>query len=264
MFDQRAGRLAATVLAATAALLVSSRPAAAGIVNVQSILATEAEEGLSGALTGSIDWRTGNTDYLFLSAAPVARYRAGDHLFIGILRADRKTSEGTELVSRLFEHGRYRYSFTDRLLGEVFAQHEFDEIRRLQVRALVGAGPKFDVFKGEGYSASFGVAYMLEYERLRDDMQVDAGTDDLQHRISSYLLGHYEIDDRLQLVETFYVQPRLTDPNDIRFLNDSTLVVSVTKKLSFNTTFNVSFDNAPPATIEKLDTALTSSVTYDF
>lgn len=245
-------------------LALSGRSARAGIVNVQSVLATEANEGLSGNLSGSLDWRTGNIDYLFVSASPVARVRMGDHLLIGIVRLERKSSQGTTLVSRTFEHLRYRYTINDWLLGEVFAQHEYDAIRRLQLRSLVGAGPKIDLFEGKGYGLAFGVAYMLEYERLRDDMEIDAGARDFQHRISSYLVGHYEIDDRLQVVGTTYAQPEITEPSDVRFLLESSLVVSLTKQLSLSNTFNVSYDSRPPATIEKVDTALITSVAYEF
>jgi putative salt-induced outer membrane protein YdiY len=245
-------------------LLAGARPAAAGIVNIQSILATEAKEGLSGALAGSLDWRTGNVSFLFLGATPVARYRAGDHLFVAIWRAEHRTSRGDTLVSRTFEHLRYRYSLTDFLLGEVFAQHEYDAIRRLELRALVGAGPKLDLLKEEGYGLSLGVAYMLEHERIKRDALPDAGQTSFKHRISSYVVGHYAIDERLQLVNTVYAQPKIDGPADFRLLNESQLVMRLTTKLALTVAFTAAFNSTPADTIENLDTTLINQVAYEF
>jgi putative salt-induced outer membrane protein YdiY len=236
----------------------------AGIVNVQSILTTEAEEGLSGSVTGSLDWRTGNTDLLLLSVAPVASYRSGDHLFVTLIKGEFGESADERIIFRSFEHLRYRYSITDRVLGEAFAQHTFDEFKRLRLRALFGAGPNFTLVTRDKLTVSLGLAYMLEYEELSDDGAIDAGETDLAHRASTYLTGAYELDDRVQLVNTVYAQPRLNDPADMRVLDESQLVVKLTEKVSLKTSFIVAYDRAPPADIERLDTALKTAITYAF
>ncbi len=244
-----------------AALLVPTE-STAGIYNMQSILATEADEGLSGAISGSADWRKGNVDYLFLSATPLARYRAGDHLVIGMMRGDRKTSAGSTIISNTLEHIRYRYTVSDRLLGEVFAQHTFDDIKRLNLRALLGAGPMITIVDGKSYALDLGVSYMLEYEKLRDDEFDDAGVTDVQHRNSTYLTGHYEAKDRFQIAESVYIQPRLTGASDIRLLSESQLTFKITERLSYTTSFTIAYDSRQPDNVKRLDTALRSSITF--
>jgi len=245
-------------------VLVSAGEARAGIVNVQSALSTSADEGVSGSVTGTADWRTGNTNLLVLGAAAVVRYRRGDHLWLGIAKGDLGKSNGARIIAKTFAHLRYRYRFDRLVLGEVFAQHELDQFRRLATRALVGAGPMFDLVDRKNLSVGLGVAYMLEYEKLRNDGAIDAGQSDVQHRLSSYVTAHYQLDDHLELVETAYAQPRLTDAADYRLLSDSQLVVKVNSKISLSTTFSVAFDNRPPATIKKTDTALKSAVSVSF
>ncbi len=252
------------LMAIAAALAHAPLPARAGIVNVQSILTAEAEEGFSGAVSGSIDWRTGSTDLLLLSAAPVARYRQSDHLIIGIVRGELGRTDGQRIIARTFEHLRYRYQLRDWILAEVFTQHEYDDFRRLRLRALLGAGPKVDLFRGEHGGIGLGLAYMLEYEQLQDDDEVDAGRTDLAHRLSSYLVGTYDVDERLQLVETLYAQPRLTDASDLRLLSDSSLIVALSKAFSVTTTFSLSWDTETPASIVELETALKSAIAYTF
>lgn len=254
----------AALFALAAAVLSTPATARAGIVNVQSILTNEAEEGLSGSLTGSLDWRTGNVDLLLLSAAPTARYRSGDHLGIAIVKGELGERVGERFIFRSFEHLRYRYSFTELILGEAFVQHTFDEFKRLRLRALFGAGPNVTLIGRDNLRVQFGVAYMLEYEELRDDGAIDAGETDLAHRASTYLTGAYELDDRVQLVNTVYAQPRLDDPSDVRLLDESELVVQLTEKLSLTTSFSMAYDRAPPAEIKRLDTALKTAITYSF
>ena len=257
-YQWRAGALCA------AAIICIASAANAGIVNVQSILATEAKPGISGAIALSADWRTGNTDLLVASAAPIARYRAGRNLLVGIVRGEIGRSRGADIIFKTFEHLRYRYTLSRFIDGELFGQHEFDKFRRLKLRALVGMGPKVTLTKSKRFHAAVGVAYMLEYEQLRDDGASDSGQSELQHRASNYITGSFEIDERVQAIETFYIQPRLTDAGDIRLLNESQLVVKLTKKVSLTTTFTLSYDRRPPDTIEKLDTALKSGLTLEF
>lgn len=240
----------------------SATTARAGIYNVQSILATEADPGLSGAISGSADYRSGNVDYVSLTAGPVARYSSGNHLIIGLAQANYKTSNDTTIISRFFEHLRYRYSFNDRVLGEVYGQHEFDGVKRLRLRALVGAGPKVELLRAKSYGLDLGVSYMLEYEALQDDGPPDSGATYLQHRNSTYAIARYELDDRVQLIETAYYQPRLTGASDYRVLNETQISFSLTKRLSFATSFNVSYDSRPPNTIKRLDKSLTSTLTF--
>jgi len=255
-------------------LLFVSATADAGIVNVQSILASNAPEGVSGSITGSADWRTGNTNLLLLSAAPTARFRAGDHLVIALVQGDfgRTTvaDQSKTIMKKTFEHLRYRYTLTSRLLGEAFAQHTFDEFRRIELRVVAGAGPKYDFVQRAGVSAAVGVAYMLEYERV-DDAYRDSGDEQLVHRASSYLTGSYSLDDRVQLVETLYAQPRLTDFGDVRLLNDTSVVLKLTSKVSLTTSFNISYDSEPPepidpagVEIETVDTALKTAISIGF
>ncbi len=243
--------------------LTTPQTSYAGIYNMASILATDPDEGLSGNISGSADWRTGNVEYLFLSATPLARYRSGKHLLIGMMRGDRKTSRGNTIISKTLEHVRYRYTLSEKWLGEVFAQHVFDDVKRLNLRGLFGVGPKATIVDGKEYGLDMGVAYMLEYEKLREDEEADAGDTDLAHRNSTYVTGHYESGDKFQIAETLYVQPRLTGPSDFRLLSQSQLTVQLTKRLSYTTSFTIAYDSRPPNTVQKLDTALQTSFTFE-
>jgi hypothetical protein len=264
------GRVVALAAWALALILMLARPAAADIVNVVSVISVAPEEGLTGSLTGAIDARRGRVSRLVLTAAPVLRYRHGSHLFITY--GSGEYDQDNEAVNRLFGHARYRYRVMPRLIGEVFTQHETNPGVEQEYRGLVGAGPLFDLITRKQARVALGVAYMLEYERIEDDVACPpeqpgcAGDPGLQHRVSSYLTANYQLDTNLQVVETLYVQPLVTDPgSDFRLLNDIQVAVLVTKFLSFNTTLSWVYDRAPNPTIyTRYDITLKSALTLQF
>lgn len=261
-------RASALVAAALASLF--SAPAAANIVNVVSVISVEPEEGMSGSLTGALDLRRGRASRLMLSAAPVLRYRSGDHLFIAY--GSGEYDEDNELVNKVFGHARYRLRLMPRLIGEVFTQHETNPGLEQEYRGLIGIGPLVDVFAREGVRVAWGAAYMLEYERVDDDVVCPpeepgcAEDPGLQHRVSSYLTASYQMDDRVQLVATVYAQPRVTDPlDDFRLLNDAQVAVLLTRSVSWSTTLSWVYDRAPNPTIfERYDVTLRSAITVQF
>jgi hypothetical protein len=245
--------------------LLSPREASAQIVNVQALF-DEATSPLggSGGAELSLDWRTGSTDLLVVRGLVLGQWRSEKHTVLGVARGEYGYAQDTLIVSKVLEHVRYRYRFTDWLQGETFVQHELDAFRRLRLRALVGAGPRFTLWSSEGGSLVLGVAAMLEYEQLRHDELPDAGAERLDPRLSSYALGRLKLLENMSLVETLYVQPRLTLFSDVRVLNDTSLVIDVNKRLTFGMGFILTYDAAPPATVSRFDTQLRSTLGVKF
>ncbi len=272
MVIRRFSKNRGALLAAALVLFLGSE-VRAQIVNVQSSLTTEAEEGLSGSISGSVDWRTGNIERLWMNLTPVGRFRRGDHLFVGIASAevfDPFADDAADRDVKTLGHLRYRYTVNKRLIGEVFTQHEFNERRRLLTRGLVGGGPKLQLISTKETQLGLGVAYMFEYELLneaQDEMGqplADSGESMASHRLSSYVTGSYQFKERFQLIGTVYAQPRLTDFGDIRLLLESQLVIKLTKRLSFSSSFVVFYDSEPPLEVKGRDTRLKSSLSYSF
>lgn len=246
------------------AAISSARLASAQIVNVQSVLTTDPEPGFSGSVTTSAAYRTGNIDSLRLSAQASAAYQIAKHRIIGIARGDFGKVAGERYIAKTFEHARYRYFATDLLMLEGFAQHEYDEFRRLTVRQLLGVGPALRLVRGKKTNVTAGLAYMFEYERLRGDEQPDAGDNNTFHRASSYITLGIELDKKIQFVQTLYAQPVLNDPEDVRFLSESQLVFKVNEILATTTAFSYAYDTRTPAAIEKQDTTLSSAIQLTF
>lgn len=235
--------------------------AAAQIVNVQALFNEKtAPQGPSAGVELSADWRTGSTALFSVRGSLLGQWRADQHIWLGVIRGEYTFAEGERIVSRVMEHLRYRNQLTDVVAGEAFAQHEYDEFRRLQLRALVGAGPRVTLWSTDTAGLVFGAAMMLEHERLRRNEEPDAGQTATDLRLSSYLLGRVNLMENIDLIETFYAQPRVTRPSDIRLLNETLFTLKPNERVTVGIGFTLIYDSAPPAAVPPLDTQLRTTV----
>jgi len=244
------------------ALLPASAAATGRIVNVQAAASRDAEEGLSGELGASLRWATGNTDLTQASGSAAALYLTGPHRFFLTARAVYGIEDGETSVNNTFEHLRYRRRFEDWLSGESFVQHEYDEFRRLQLRALFGLGPRFDLPLPPGHTAAVGSAWMLEYERISDDGLPDAGDQQLNHRWSNYVAVGAAVVEGISALHTNYWQPKFDDFADYRFLSETSVVLDVKEWLAVQISFVATYDSRPPADVDTLDTNLGTSLLF--
>jgi hypothetical protein len=242
-------------------LCALAAPAAhAQIVNIQALFSEEARLGPSAGAELSADWRTGANDLFTVRGSVLGQYRTERRALLGVLRGEYGKSNGERILARTLEHLRFREQHTLRLATEAFAQHEYDAFRRLQARALVGAGPRVHLFSSERLRVTSGLALMLEHERLARDAQVDAGQRTTDLRFSTYVLGRLALGENVSLVETLYAQPRVDAPEDLRLLNETSLVVKANAYVSLGVSLTAIYDSRPPASIPRSDTQLRTTL----
>lgn len=239
-------------------VIAGTRIAAAQIVNVQGALAKPPEEdGVTGDVSLKLNWRTGNNPIFDLGGAATVVLKEGRWLGLGVARGGYGTSRGLTLTRKTFEHVRARVRVEGRWRWEAFVQHEYDQFRRLLLRGLAGTGPAFKLVEQDTVGILLGVAYMFEYEELDNRMgTVDAGEDAFAHRASAYITGHEDLSDKVAIVQTVYVQPRLDAPSDLRILGELAVQTKLTTHIALRNSFTVAYDASPPDQVETLDTAL--------
>jgi putative salt-induced outer membrane protein YdiY len=251
---------------ALALLALHPADATAQIVNVQSRIG-EVPQGFSGQLEGTLDWRTGNVDLLATAGAATLRYRHDRHLAFAIARGEygRSGEPSRRFMARTFAHLRYRRELTPLVAIEGFGQHELDRFRRLELRALVGAGPRFTLLSGGTFGLALGTAYMLEREALDDNPDAsDAGRSTTTHRLSSYAIFSIKANENVSLVNTIYFQPAFADPGDLRLLEELSLVAKLSGWLAVKTAYALAYDAAPPSLLESTDSSLQTSLLLQF
>lgn len=258
-------RTLAVAALTTAALLVTVAPAAAQIVNLQPLLRSADEDGVIGELTLSVDWKTGNTDLFIGKAGLLLRYRDGAHRLISTSSGELGIKAGEDILQKVFTHLRWQWELTDLLTWETFTQVSHDAFTRLTLRALVGTGARLDFVRGPAVGFSWGLAYMFEHEELATGAFADSGRVDNNHRLTTYLTGHFIVEPLITLHGTVYYQPRFDAfVDDFRVSGNVGLAIKVAEHLAINIGFGLSYDHEPPADVKSLDTGMEVALTVGF
>lgn len=241
------------------ALAARAATAGAQIVNVQGQLAKAPEvDGVTGQIELKLDWREGNNTFFDVGGAASVLVRRGRLLGLALARGEYGNAAGGVAIARKsFEHLRARVTLDCRWRWEAFGQHEYDAFRRLAVRAVAGTGPALQIVNAPRVGVLAGAAYLLEYERLDQRAgRIDAGARSLASRASIYVTGTELLGAGASLTQTVYVQPRLTDPDDVRVLGELSVAVKLSRRLALTDGFVAAYDRTPPDGIRRYDTQL--------
>lgn len=174
----------------------------------------------------------------------------------------RHASQGSRtFANQSFVHARWSAMWHRRVGTDLFAQHQFDELLRLRVRALAGLGARLVLVHRPVFRAWAGTGAMVEHERIR----VEEGALDPRRttvaRWTSYLALRLSLADRrLVLQSTTYVQPRFDAIADYRVLNELQLLAVVSTQLASGISLAVWHDRRPPTGVRRTDVRLLASL----
>jgi hypothetical protein len=235
-----------------------ARLAHAQIVNVQGTLATApTADDTIGQLEAKLNWRDGNNPLFDIGGAGTVLARRGPVLLLALARGEYATRTGLTLTRKSFEHTRARLDLDDRWRWELFAQHEYDQFRRLSLRALIGSGPAYRAIDDPALSVLVGAAYLYEYEQLDTRPgTLDAGLRTTDHRASFYVTGHEALPSGVAVVETLYAQPRLDHPADLRVLAELSFVSKLSPRVALKNSLTLAYDATPPDGVKPRDSQL--------
>ena len=230
-------------------------------VNVERLRVDDPPLGVSGSLTGNLSIQTGNTDFVQVGlngriydvTEAVTTLMVGNG-GIGFLGGNRFASSG------LF-HYRRTFALTEWLSPEWYGQANYDRSQKLTFRLVGGGGVRAPVAEGSLGRLAAGTALMLEHERLElPDTAVHAHRTTTV-RSSTFLTFRVVPSDQLVITSTTYLQPQVSDPGDLRMLENFALATPVSDRLSLTVSFDLRYDSRPPDGIAGLDTRLRTGLT---
>jgi hypothetical protein len=259
------GARAGGVLASLACLLlgVAGGPAAAQtILNVERPESPD-ESGVWGAVDASGSLAVGNTDVLQVKGGLLVGYRAAAHAVRVYAGGELLRGSGSDVLKNGYAHLRYNHALGPRWRTFHFVQLQSNQNLLLERRLLVGSGIRARARSGERATLDLGTGLMLEDERL--DASRLSPTDEARTRtarVSNLLVFSLRIREGVRLVEVAYLQPRLSDPGDLRLLNDLALLVALARRANLTVTAEWRHDSRPPAGIEAHDLRLSTGLTF--
>ena len=139
-----------------------------------------------------------------------------------------------------FQHIRYNYKVSELMRWEAFTQAQFNKIRDVKLRALIGTGPRVKLYDTDLMRFYLASLYMYEYEERQNERVFDR-----THRLSSYLSYTFDIG-KMLFFGTIYHQPNLQDFSDYRISFQTDLEFEVFEALDFVIKYKLLYDTKPP------------------
>jgi hypothetical protein len=245
------------LLAGTGAMLVSS--SAQGQVNTEVLRKRIKEKGVTFILEGTFDGRTGNAYGVTADGLIGGGFAVSRHEIFAFATADYARLNGTLGVDKSFAHVRYDYRLLPNVWWEVFGQAQSDVFQALQIRNLLGTGPRFGIYEDKWFGLYLGLSCMLEHDAYDEAVPPDLAVP-LYSRFNSYLAATATLSDGIQAVTTTYLQPRIGLASDIRLESESGFVFKVSKVLSTSITLTAHYNSNPPPGVLPTDTELKNTL----
>lgn len=237
-----------------------SQVVSAQLVNIEKSR-KEAKPGFQGHIDLNLTLNQ-NTKQIFETGTNAhVQYHKDRHTVLVLNNINLMRVEGDNLINNGFQHIRYNYTlgggFTT---AEIFVQHQYNSIRLLQRRFLLGWGPRFRIFESEGVGIYIAPLVMLEQEKLNDD----AGTRTDKFKGDLYVSGTWSVDERVNFSHTTYYQPDFARFSEFRVASDTGMELKFNDSFSFIVTYSLAYDSNPPIDIPKLFYTLKNGIKYNF
>lgn len=200
-----------------------------GYVNFRFNVSESGQRSLNLGLNGAVQFIDGRDRWFFIN----------DLAFSQV--------EDNEFLNTGYQHLRYNLRHDSLWTGEAYAQAQYNKPLRLDLRLILGAGPRLRVLGSRKMLVNIGTSLLVERETITDGPVLIEG------RNSTYVAGTLKISSVASLTAVVYYQPKLFDASDHRILLEGGFLVNITKWLTLESRLNLMKDSAPPEGVNELN-----------
>lgn len=211
-----------------------------GYVNFRFNVAESGQRSLNLGLNGAVQHIDGRHRYMFINDISFSQVEANEFLNTG------------------FQHLRYNYRVDSMWTGEAFVQSQYNKPLRLDLRLMIGAGPRYTAVDNAKMRVNLGTAVMLEREGITD------GPITTLVRNSSYVSATLIFTGMASLTTVVYFQPKLFDASDQRIAVEGGLLINVTEHMTLESRMNLLKDSAQPEGVPSLTYSWNNLFGYRF
>jgi len=221
-------------------LALSPHLAKAQIINIEDKrISSQDSTHWLGSINLGFNLYENNGSVFTLKGGMIIEYDKGKHLWLAVNQFNLVKAEGSNFVNDGFQHVRYNFQLRPRLTYEAFAQAQYNERVRIKIRGLLGTGLRYQLLKDEAFY--LGLSYMYEYEEESKSNIIRRG-----QRMSSYVSFSIRPSEVFSISNTSYFQPLFTNWNDLRLSSQTNILIKITNRLSFTTSFSITYDTQVP------------------
>jgi len=229
------------------------------IVNVENSRIHTDTTGWKGDMGTSFSFQKNTQQILNVNVNAHLQYKTEKDLYLLLTNYSLLKGNNQSLSNNVFFHLRYNRKFGKVVRWEAFTQWQQNRVTNIDVRGLVGTGPRFklaDSKKFKLYAASLAM-----YEYVRDVAAVEIHKD---MRSDNYVSISYFPSSVIDMTATTFYQPLFRYIGDYRILNQFVINIRATKRLSIVTSWDYLYDSYPAAGTPKVNYTINNGFTYSF
>jgi hypothetical protein len=200
-----------------------------GYANFRFNVAENGQRSMTLGLNGAIQYIDGRDRWFFIN----------DLAFSQV--------EDNEFLNTGYQHLRYNLHHDSLWTGEAYAQAQYNKPLKLDLRLMVGAGPRLKALATNTVKVNVGTSLFLEREAITN------GPVSLAVRNSTYISGTLNLTTQTSLTSVVYYQPKLFDASDQRVLLEAGLLIRVTSRFTLESRMNLLRDTTPPEGVNELN-----------
>lgn len=211
-----------------------------GFVNFRFHVAESGQRSLNMGLGGAVQFIDGRDRWFFINDLSFSQV------------------EDNEFRNTGYQHLRYNLHHDSLWTGEAYAQAQYNKPLRLDLRLMLGAGPRLRMLHTKRVQLNAGSSLLIEREVITN------GPVEVVGRNSTYVVGTVNISSLTSLTTVVYYQPKLFDASDQRILVEAGLLINITSRLTVESRLNLLRDTAPPEGVNALNYSWNNLFGYRF
>lgn len=233
--------------------------AGAQVINVENSRIQSDTTGWLGTVGTTFTFTKNVQEILNIDAAVHLQYKTQKDLYLFLANYNLLRGNSQTLSNNMFYHLRYNRKLNPWLRWEAFTQWQQNTVTNIELRALLGTGPRFKLHESKRFRLYAATLAMYEYEKERKPAITH---NDL--RSDNYVSFTYQPNAVLSLTSTTFYQPLYKNLEDYRILNQFTLTVKATRHFSITTNWSYLFDSYSAAGAPKVNYAISNGFNYTF
>jgi hypothetical protein len=229
------------------------------IVNVENSRIHSDTTGWKGDIGTSFSFVNNVQQLLNINVNTHLQYKTEKDLYLLLTNYNLLKSNAQSLSNNFFFHLRYNRKLGKVVRWEAFTQWQQNKVTNIDVRALLGTGPRLKLADSKAIKLYAAALAMYEYER--DINPVETHND---VRSDNYVSITYKPTSIIDVTSTTFYQPLFKDISDYRILNQFVLNIKATKHFSIVTSWDYLFDSYPAVGTPKVNYTINNGFIYSF
>lgn len=183
------------------------------------------------------------------------------HSIMGISKLSFATSDQETLLSDGYAHIRVIFNRNNKISEEVFGQIQYNAIRGLNDRNLIGFGFRYLLLNKDKYGILVGIGAIQEWENWTNN---DMITSTSLLKNSSYISFYGDVNEHFHFNIISYYQAAFSSFFNPRVSLEVNLNLNITEKLKFTSSVTLYYDNKPVVPIDNYVMKFKNGLGYRF